>query len=87
MAHRSGYSRGVGSTPDPLVSACHAHPLTHGPQVWIQPGFGLADDYLAGLEAFSGNNPEATVLLILFVFAIFHSGMAALRPYGGWVGP
>ena len=52
------------------------------PQVWIQPGFGLADDYLHTLESFSADNPEATVLLILAVFALFHSGLAGLRPQG-----
>lgn len=51
-------------------------------QVWVQPGFGLADDYLAFLESFTNNNPEATILLILAVFALFHSGLAGLRPQG-----
>lgn len=51
-------------------------------QVWIQPGFGLADDYLAALEGLSNNNPEATIILILGIFAVVHSGLAGLRPYG-----
>lgn len=51
-------------------------------QVWLQPGFGLADDYLAILESMTGTSPEATLLLILFAFAVFHSGGAALRPKG-----
>jgi len=50
--------------------------------VWIAPGSGLADDYLNVLEAVTGGNPEATILMILFVFACFHSGLAGLRPYG-----
>lgn len=54
-------------------------------QVWIQPGAGLADDYLTALESFTNNNPEQTILLILFVFACFHSGLAGLRPQGGWI--
>lgn len=49
--------------------------------VWIQPGAGLADDYLAAIKALSNDNPEATILIILFIFAVFHSGGAALRPY------
>nr|QIW94440.1 carotene synthesis related protein [Dunaliella salina] len=50
--------------------------------VWIQPGAGLADDFLGLVEGFSNNNPEATILLILFVFAVVHSGLAGLRPKG-----
>lgn len=51
-------------------------------QVWIQPGVGLADDYLSALEGLSSNNPELTIVLILGVFALFHSGLAGLRPKG-----
>jgi hypothetical protein len=51
-------------------------------QVWIQPGVGLADDYLAAIEAATNANPEATIVALLGVFAIFHSGLAALRPTG-----
>ena len=72
-------------------AACSGHmcvPLAPTPlrQVWIQPGVGLADDYLQLLEGFSNNNPEATILLILFVFALFHSGLAGLRPEGAEAG-
>ncbi|GLC43362.1 15-cis-zeta-carotene isomerase [Pleodorina starrii] len=49
--------------------------------VWIQPGAGLADDYLAAIESVAGSS-EATIALILLVFAIAHSGLAGLRPYG-----
>ncbi|KAG2490010.1 hypothetical protein HYH03_011475 [Edaphochlamys debaryana] len=49
--------------------------------VWIQPA-GFADDYLAALESWTSGNPEATMALILLVFAIAHSGLAGLRPYG-----
>lgn len=52
-------------------------------QVWIRPGGGLAEDYLQFLESFTNNNTEATILLILGVFAVFHSGLAGLRPQGG----
>jgi zeta-carotene isomerase len=49
--------------------------------VWVAPGSGLADDFLATLEGLTSNS-EATMLLILFVFAVAHSGLAFLRPYG-----
>lgn len=49
--------------------------------VWIQPGAGLADDYLAAIQSVAGSS-EATVALILLIFAIAHSGLAGLRPYG-----
>ncbi|KAG2428085.1 hypothetical protein HYH02_014476 [Chlamydomonas schloesseri] len=49
--------------------------------VWIQPGTGLADDYLGALESLAGSS-EATMALILLVFAIAHSGLAGLRPKG-----
>jgi hypothetical protein len=51
-------------------------------QVWIRPGGGLAEDYLAFLQSFTNDNTEATILLILGVFALFHSGLAGLRPQG-----
>lgn len=50
-------------------------------QVWIQPGTGLADDFLGALESLAGSS-EATMALILLVFAIAHSGLAGLRPKG-----
>ncbi|KAJ9518698.1 hypothetical protein QJQ45_018720 [Haematococcus lacustris] len=50
--------------------------------VWIQPGVGLADDYVATIQAATDSNPEATIIAILTVFALFHSGLAALRPAG-----
>ncbi|PNW69789.1 hypothetical protein CHLRE_19g750247v5 [Chlamydomonas reinhardtii] len=49
--------------------------------VWIQPGTGLADDFLGALESLAGSS-EATMALILLVFAIAHSGLAGLRPKG-----
>ncbi|GAX73050.1 hypothetical protein CEUSTIGMA_g503.t1 [Chlamydomonas eustigma] len=48
--------------------------------VWIQPGTGLADDYVQTIKTLSNDNPEGTITLILLVFAIFHSGLAGLRP-------
>ncbi|GIL43940.1 hypothetical protein Vafri_1525 [Volvox africanus] len=49
--------------------------------VWIQPGVGLADDYLAAIQSIAGSS-EITITLILLFFAIAHSGLAGLRPYG-----
>lgn len=66
------------------VSPLPALPFTLQ-QVWIQPGTGLADDYLQALESLTSSNPEATILAILFVFACFHSGLAGLRPQGACV--
>jgi zeta-carotene isomerase len=50
-------------------------------QVWIQPGTGLADDYVAFLGGISPSS-EVTILIILFLFAVAHSGLAGLRTYG-----
>ena len=50
---------------------------------WIAPGFGLGDDFIRAIES-TLNSPssETTMLGILVVFAIVHSGLAFLRPYG-----
>jgi hypothetical protein len=68
------------------IITAHARWLTDLPvselQVWIQPGFGLADDYLAAVEGWTNNNPEATIVALLGIFAVYHSGLAGLRPYG-----
>lgn len=66
------------SPPPPLPSPCAAAP----PQVWIQPGSGLAEDYLKAVETFTNNNTEVTIVALLGIFALFHSGLAALRPKG-----
>lgn len=50
--------------------------------VWMQPGTGLANEYLEGVRSLADNNPEVTITLLLGIFAIFHSGLAGLRPYG-----
>jgi len=34
------------------------------------------------LESFTASNPETTILLILAIFGLFHSGLAGLRPQG-----
>mgnify|MGYP001810717843 CR=1 FL=1 len=50
-------------------------------QVWIAPGLGLGDSFIAGLSSLSGDS-SVVMLEILLVFAIAHSGLAFLRPYG-----
>lgn len=57
--------------------------LLHCLQIWIRPGGGLAEDYLQLIESFTANNTEATMIALLAVFALFHSGLAGLRPKGG----
>jgi hypothetical protein len=76
---------------DSSYATSHHHVLSQHPtntslQVWIRPGGGLAEDYLAFLQSFTNDNTEATILLILGVFALFHSGLAGLRPQGACVG-
>lgn len=50
--------------------------------VWIRPGGGLAEDYLQALTSLTQDNTELTMVAILAVFAIAHSGLAGLRPRG-----
>jgi hypothetical protein len=50
-------------------------------QVWIAPGLGLGDDFVATLSAISSDS-SVVMLTILLVFALAHSGLAFLRPYG-----
>lgn len=49
--------------------------------VWIDPNFGVGGEFVAGIESMFTSS-EATMLGILLVFAIAHSGLAYLRPYG-----
>lgn len=50
-------------------------------QVWIAPGTGLATPFLKQLEAISSDS-TALMIAIFAVFAVVHSGLAYLRPYG-----
>lgn len=50
--------------------------------VWVQPGAGLADDYVKAISSFSDNNTEVTMTLILGIFAVAHSALAGLRSRG-----
>ncbi|KAI3431840.1 hypothetical protein D9Q98_010592 [Chlorella vulgaris] len=49
--------------------------------VWIAPGQGLGDDFIAALSSLSSDS-SVVILAILAVFAAAHSGLAYLRPYG-----
>ena len=51
-------------------------------QVWIAPGTGLGNDFVAAVDSLSPTS-EVAMLLILVVFALIHSGLAFLRPAGG----
>lgn len=50
-------------------------------QVWVAPGMGLGEDFVASLTSLSDDS-SVVMLAILLVFAIAHSGLAFLRPYG-----
>lgn len=50
--------------------------------MWIRPGGGVGEDYLAAVESLTGGSPELTVMALLGIFALAHSGLAGLRPYG-----
>jgi len=52
-------------------------------QVWISPEGGYADDYVKIVQGWF-QNPELVVVAQLVIFAIFHSGLAYLRPSGVW---
>lgn len=49
--------------------------------VWIAPGMGLGDDFISGLSSVSQDS-SVVMIAILAVFALAHSGLAFLRPYG-----
>lgn len=50
--------------------------------MWIAPGLGLGDDFVASLKGLTAEDSSATMIAILVVFALVHSGLAFLRPYG-----
>ncbi len=51
-------------------------------QVWISPDGGFADDYVKVVREWTNQNTELTVVSQLAIFALFHSGLAYLRPFG-----
>ena len=50
-------------------------------QVWIAPQGGLAGPFAAGIESLLSSS-EVVMVAIFAVFALVHSGLAFLRPYG-----
>ena len=57
--------------------------LTAVAVLWIYPPTGYADDFLAGIEDFTGGkNPHLVTLFFGILFPIVHSGLASLRPFG-----
>ena len=50
-------------------------------QLWIAPSTGVATAFLEQLEKISSDS-TALMLAIFAVFALVHSGLAYLRPYG-----
>ena len=50
-------------------------------QIWIAPGLGVADDVVAQLQQLSSNS-EVVMVAIFAIFAVVHSGLAFLRPWG-----
>jgi len=51
--------------------------------VWVAPGgLGLGQEFISTLSTLASDNSSITIILILAVFALIHSGLAYLRPYG-----
>lgn len=57
------------------------HPPHTHQQIWISPDTGLGKE-LAALLSSVGSSSEVTMVLILTLFGVVHSGLAALRPQG-----
>jgi zeta-carotene isomerase len=49
--------------------------------LWILPGTGYSDDFVASLESLCGGNSHLVTLCFGIIFPIVHSGLASLRPY------
>ncbi|KAG5185946.1 NnrU protein-domain-containing protein [Tribonema minus] len=50
--------------------------------LWINESTGYGDDFIRALESVSGGNSSVTIVLLLGIFAVAHSGLASLRPKG-----
>ena len=50
--------------------------------LWIDPSIGIGSKFIESFEN-AASSSEVAMLEILFVFAVVHSGLAFLRPYGG----
>ena len=57
-----------------------------GLQVWIAPGMGVAEDFVNVLKDLSSNS-EVVMVAIFAIFAVVHSGLAYLRPWGTHLPP
>ena len=55
-------------------------------QTWLAPGTGLADDFFFALKGIS-SDPSIVMLAAFAIFAVVHSGLAALRPQGTGLHP
>jgi len=49
--------------------------------LWVLPGTGYGDDFLAAVESLFGGNSHLVTLFFGILFPIVHSGLASLRPY------
>jgi zeta-carotene isomerase len=49
--------------------------------LWIDPSYGVGSSFTGLIESLAPTS-EIAILEILFVFAVMHSGLAYLRPYG-----
>jgi hypothetical protein len=49
---------------------------------WVSPNTGWAGAYCAAFEAAAGGSSTGAIVLQLAAFAVVHSGLAFLRPYG-----
>eukprot|EP00889_Picochlorum_renovo_P008075 jgi/Picre1/35105/NNA_002568.t1 len=49
--------------------------------LWIDPSYGVGSSFTGLIESLAPTS-EIAILEILFVFAVVHSGLAYLRPYG-----
>lgn len=76
---RPGYTERSPAQPSHPCPRKRARPAL---QVWIAPGMGVGEDFVSSLEQLANSNSELTMLAILAVFAVVHSGLAYLRPYG-----
>ncbi|CAM9661079.1 unnamed protein product, partial [Phaeothamnion confervicola] len=50
--------------------------------LWIDPTTGFGDDFVRALESVSGGDSQVTIVLLMGIFAVCHSGLASLRPLG-----
>jgi hypothetical protein len=79
---RPGLDPAICRLPRPSHPPPCPRPRSRPAQVWIQPGSGVGGSYLAAVESLTGGSPELTVVALLGIFAVAHSGLAGLRPYG-----